>query len=327
MPLKDSEKALIIVGGLTAGVVGLGLLATAKAGGTQPPTTTYYTLTASADANSSISPSGSFQVPIGSSQTYIYAAASGYVISQVFVDGSSKPNTGSYTFTNITANHTISVTSVAVVTPPPIPGPPYVLDVGITVFGNPTYFSLSDAIAEFVSFIQARSKFILNIHLVYVNQLLNISEFTAPSGTTNCVYPNANLLFSDSTVNQYFIYPVNILLFDDEGTAPCYGGLTWIGAYYGKSVVLIPFGSNIAWWISSLEANWNKPYASVITHEFLNAIGVCADCNCTPWGYTSTNDPGWINFYTALLSYLTDADYEQILNGQIPYNFYANFVP
>ena len=116
-------------------------------------------------------------------------------------------------------------------------------------------------------------------------------------------------------------------MFDDEGTAPCYGGLTWIGAYYGKSVVLIPFGSNIAWWISSLEAHWNKPYASVITHEFLNAIGVCADCNSTPWGYTSTNDPGWINFYTALLSYLTDADYEQILNGQIPYNFYANFVP
>ena len=72
-----------------------------------------YTITASAGANGSISPSGSTQVTRGGSQSYTITPASGYVIAEVLVDGvanAAAKSSGSYTFSNVTAEHTISVT-------------------------------------------------------------------------------------------------------------------------------------------------------------------------------------------------------------------------
>ncbi len=72
-----------------------------------------YTLTASAGPNGSISPSGSVSVVKGSNQTFFISPASGYSISDVLVDGSSVGPVTSYTFSNITTNHTISVSFAA----------------------------------------------------------------------------------------------------------------------------------------------------------------------------------------------------------------------
>ena len=69
-----------------------------------------YYITSSADSNSIISPSGNVMVNANFSQTFTYSANSGYTIASVLVDGSSVPITGSYTFNNVQANHTISVT-------------------------------------------------------------------------------------------------------------------------------------------------------------------------------------------------------------------------
>jgi len=69
---------------------------------------TQYTLTASAGAGGSISPSGNLTVNQGASQTYTITPASGYVISAVTVDGASVGAVSSYTFSNITAAHSIS---------------------------------------------------------------------------------------------------------------------------------------------------------------------------------------------------------------------------
>jgi O-glycosyl hydrolase len=66
-----------------------------------------YTISASAGANGSISPSGSTIVGQGSSQTYTITPASGYSINNVLVDGASIGSVSSYTFSNVTANHTI----------------------------------------------------------------------------------------------------------------------------------------------------------------------------------------------------------------------------
>ena len=74
------------------------------------PPLSYY-ITSSADSNSIISPSGNVMVNANFSQTFTYSANSGYTINSVLVDGSSVPITGSYTFNNVQANHTISVTS------------------------------------------------------------------------------------------------------------------------------------------------------------------------------------------------------------------------
>jgi hypothetical protein len=69
-----------------------------------------FTITATAGSNGSISPSGAVQVFGGSNQSYSITANAGYCVSDVLVNGSSVGAVSSYTFTNVQANHTISVT-------------------------------------------------------------------------------------------------------------------------------------------------------------------------------------------------------------------------
>ncbi|MGB9247401.1 MAG: hypothetical protein WCB35_06585 [Methanoregula sp.] len=67
-----------------------------------------YTITASAGIDGSISPSGSVNVNYGSNQTFTITPNLGYSITSVLVDNSSVGSVSTYTFTNITANHTIA---------------------------------------------------------------------------------------------------------------------------------------------------------------------------------------------------------------------------
>jgi hypothetical protein len=69
-----------------------------------------YTITASADAHSTITP-GNVSVNYGGSQQFNVTADSGYYISHVYVDGTDQGNLTTYNFTNVQDNHTISVTS------------------------------------------------------------------------------------------------------------------------------------------------------------------------------------------------------------------------
>src|SRR5207249_12089550 len=67
-----------------------------------------YTITASAGANGSISPSGAVTVNATDSKTFIIAANTNYHVADVLVDGSSVGAVTTYTFTNVLANHTIA---------------------------------------------------------------------------------------------------------------------------------------------------------------------------------------------------------------------------
>ena len=69
-----------------------------------------YTVKATAGSHGSITPSGNVDVLHGGSQTFTIAANSGYAISNVKIDGVSIGAVKSYTFENITENHTIEVT-------------------------------------------------------------------------------------------------------------------------------------------------------------------------------------------------------------------------
>ena len=70
-----------------------------------------FTIEATVSGSGSISPSGTISVAAGSNQTITFIPDSGYYVSSVVVDGQSVSWTGnSYTFTNVTANHTIIVT-------------------------------------------------------------------------------------------------------------------------------------------------------------------------------------------------------------------------
>ncbi|WP_285575487.1 kelch repeat-containing protein [Geothrix limicola] len=67
-----------------------------------------WTITASAGANGSVSPSGVTTLNQGGSQTYTITPNAGYQIASVTVDGVSVGPVGTYTFSNVTANHTLA---------------------------------------------------------------------------------------------------------------------------------------------------------------------------------------------------------------------------
>ena len=67
-----------------------------------------YTITATADVNGSISPSGTINADEHTSQVFTIKPNDGYKIADVKVDGVSVGAVDTYTFNDITANHTIS---------------------------------------------------------------------------------------------------------------------------------------------------------------------------------------------------------------------------
>ncbi len=72
-----------------------------------------YTITATAGPNGSISPAGPITVVQGHNQTFTLTAASGYVVSDLLVDGVSVGPRTSYTFTGVGADHSIAATFVS----------------------------------------------------------------------------------------------------------------------------------------------------------------------------------------------------------------------
>jgi hypothetical protein len=82
-----------------------------------------YTITPSAGANGSISPSTVQTVTHGGSMTFTMTPNAGYVVSSVLVNGTSVGAVTSYTFNNVTSNQTISVSFV--------PAPNYTLTTNV----------------------------------------------------------------------------------------------------------------------------------------------------------------------------------------------------
>ena len=73
-----------------------------------------YNITASAGNGGTITPAGNVSVNCGEGQTFAIAANNGYRILDVTVDGQSVGAVESYSFSNVEANHSISVTFIAV---------------------------------------------------------------------------------------------------------------------------------------------------------------------------------------------------------------------
>ena len=73
---------------------------------------TYYTIKATAGTNGSISPYGWTSVSHGWDQTFTITPDKGYAVAKVLVDGKSVGSVKSYTFKNVTKDHTIEVVFV-----------------------------------------------------------------------------------------------------------------------------------------------------------------------------------------------------------------------
>jgi type IV pilus assembly protein PilY1 len=70
-----------------------------------------YNITVNTVTNGTVSPApGTYPVTINGNKTFTFTPATGYVVSNVSVDGTSVGAPSSYTFTNITMGHTLSVT-------------------------------------------------------------------------------------------------------------------------------------------------------------------------------------------------------------------------
>lgn len=92
--------------------------------GPSGPVTTYYTIKAAAGEGGSIAPSGYVAVSAGSDKSFAIAAAEGYEIKDVLVDGVSVGAVSDYTFKNVWKNHTIDAVFAAKAEDPETPGKP-----------------------------------------------------------------------------------------------------------------------------------------------------------------------------------------------------------
>lgn len=113
-PAKGYAVADLVVDGVSQGAITSYTLSGVKANHTVAAsfapagTPVSRTLTASAGNGGSISPSGPVTVASGGSQTFTITPDSGYDVSNITVDGASKGAVTSYTFSKVTADHTIS---------------------------------------------------------------------------------------------------------------------------------------------------------------------------------------------------------------------------
>ncbi len=82
------------------------------------------TITATAGANGSISPSGAVAVNDGDNQSFAITANNGYEVGDVLVDGASVGAVSGYLFSNVTTDHVISVSFKATPMPPKPGNPP-----------------------------------------------------------------------------------------------------------------------------------------------------------------------------------------------------------
>src|SRR5678815_605966 len=101
----------VIVDGVSQGAVGSYTFTNVQANHTISATFVLntYTITVTAGANGSITP-GTGSVNCGDNATYTITPDACYAIADVLVDGVSQGAVGTYTFTNVTADHTISAT-------------------------------------------------------------------------------------------------------------------------------------------------------------------------------------------------------------------------
>ena len=134
-----------------------------------------HTITATAGANGSITPSGAVEVTEGESKTFTIIADEGYEIAIIKVDGVDVTVETSYTFTNVTADHTIVVTFKQKETPKPDP-----VDYEIIDGEDETWILDSDGNLT----IKGNGDFLKFVGVKADGELLDTKYYTAKEGST-----------------------------------------------------------------------------------------------------------------------------------------------
>ncbi len=193
-----------------------------------------FTIAASADANGSISPSGSVSVNYGANQTFTFTPNTGYYVSNVMVDGSLVGLANSYTFNNITAPHTIAVSFsnnmyqiTATATPTAggtiTPGTtlvPYGGNQSFTIQANTGYHIL-DVQVDTISAGPVTSYLFTSVkdnHTITASFAINTNTITASAGSNGGISPSgavsvdygANQSFTITPAANYHVADVQV---------------------------------------------------------------------------------------------------------------------
>ena len=146
-------------------------------------------ITATSGANGSVTPAGVTVVSYGGSQTYTITPDSGYLILDVLVDGSSVGAVGSYPFTGVTANHTISASFALACTSPVIIGG---IDPGsaTVVVGGTATFALTNVTGTSPLYYQWRSNSVAIAGATGASYTTPALTMLANGGSYDCVVTN-----------------------------------------------------------------------------------------------------------------------------------------
>jgi len=181
-----------------------------------------YTITASAGANGSISPSGAVTVNYRASQTFTITPNTGYHVADVTVDGVSQGPISSYTFTNVTANHTISptfaintytITASAGANGSTSPSGAVAVNHGanqtFTITPNPNYH-VADVLVDGSSVGAVTSYTFTNVtanHTIAANFAINTYTITASAGANGSISPSGAVAVNHGANQTFTITP------------------------------------------------------------------------------------------------------------------------
>jgi hypothetical protein len=199
-----------------------------------------YTLTASSGPGGNITPSGTIVVNTGTSRTYSISPSVGYYIADVKADNSSVGPVSTYTFNNITNNHTISVTFAhitfiisastetgGIITPYGANAVNYGADAAYTIIPDVGYI-IKDVKADGVSVGNVSS---YTFHSVTAAHTISATfkritvTITATTGTGGSISPEGTAILPFGTNKDYQIIPdegfeIEDLLVDNTSVGP-----------------------------------------------------------------------------------------------------------
>lgn len=181
-----------------------------------------FTITASAGSNGTISPSGSVAVNGGANQVFTMTPNSGYKIDTVTVDSSPVATNPTYTFTNVTAAHTISATfSVNTVTITASAGPngtinpsgAVAVNIGanqsFTITPNPNY-RISDVSVDLVS-VGTPSLYtfpsVTMTHSIVASFAVNTFTINATAGSNGSISPSGAVIVNSGATPTFTASP------------------------------------------------------------------------------------------------------------------------
>jgi hypothetical protein len=193
-----------------------------------------YTILAGAGAGGTITPSGAVSVNYGSDQHFTVTPNTGYSLNDLLVDGTHVDSTTSYTFSNVTANHTIvasftinqmtilaSAGTGGTITPSGAVSVNYGADQHFTVTPN-TGYSLNDLLVDGTHVDSTTSYTFSNVtanHTIAASFTINQMTITASAGSGGTITPSGAVSVNYGADQHFTIapntgYSLNDLLVD-----------------------------------------------------------------------------------------------------------------